>query len=160
MIYTTGTSGRVEGLRMMTKVETGSHLGMSLVHSRKVSAMILEPVSTGMVLHHMQCSCGVMWSHILSCHVTSRVFVYSWCAAAPADQDLHQQQLCSVMPADRFCYQCCAVLHECQCVSCASEVFVPVHVWLCASRKGIQACLMTGSHWLSVRCTGVLWILI
>ncbi len=53
LIYTTGMSGRVEGLRMMIKVETGSHLGMSLVHSRKVSAMILEPVSTGMVLHSL-----------------------------------------------------------------------------------------------------------
>lgn len=65
LIYTTGTSGRVEGLRMMTKVETGSHLGMSLVHSRKVSAMILEPVSTGMVLHQMQCSCHVTSHHDL-----------------------------------------------------------------------------------------------
>ena len=46
LIYT-GISGKVEGLQMMTKVESGSHMGMSLVHCQKVSAMILEPVSTG-----------------------------------------------------------------------------------------------------------------
>lgn len=46
LIYT-GLGGKIEGLQMMTKVETGSHMGMSLVHCQKVSAMILEPVSTG-----------------------------------------------------------------------------------------------------------------
>ena len=67
MIYTTGTSGKIEGLRMMTKVETGSHLGMSMVHCRKVSAVILEPVSTGVLLHSQHCMrCDV------SCHVASR----------------------------------------------------------------------------------------
>lgn len=46
LIYT-GRGGKIEGLQMMTKVENGSHLGMSLVHCRKVAALILEPVSTG-----------------------------------------------------------------------------------------------------------------
>lgn len=46
LIYT-GLGGRVEGLQMMTKVENGSHMSMSLVHCRKVAALILDPVSTG-----------------------------------------------------------------------------------------------------------------
>lgn len=57
LVYTTGTSGKIEGLRMMTKVENGSHLGMSMVHCRKVSAMILEPVSTGVLLHSRHGMC-------------------------------------------------------------------------------------------------------
>jgi len=32
---------------MMTKVETGSHMGMSLVQCKKVCALVLEPISTG-----------------------------------------------------------------------------------------------------------------
>ena len=51
LVYTTGLSGKVEGLRMMAKVESGSHLGMSLVHCQKVSALMLEPVSTGVLPH-------------------------------------------------------------------------------------------------------------
>ncbi|KAL3160513.1 hypothetical protein ABBQ32_010818 [Trebouxia sp. C0010 RCD-2024] len=46
LIYT-GLGGRIEGLQMMTKVESGGHLSMSLVHCRKVAALILEPISTG-----------------------------------------------------------------------------------------------------------------
>ncbi len=47
LIYT-GLAGKYEGLQMMTKVETGSHMGMSLVHCKKVSALVLEPISTGL----------------------------------------------------------------------------------------------------------------
>ena len=33
---------------MMTKVETGSHMGMSLVQCKKVCALVLQPISTGL----------------------------------------------------------------------------------------------------------------
>ncbi|KAL0044874.1 hypothetical protein WJX82_000765 [Trebouxia sp. C0006] len=46
LIYT-GLAGKLEGLQMMTKVETGSHMGMSLVQCKKVCALVLEPISTG-----------------------------------------------------------------------------------------------------------------
>ena len=82
MIYTTGTSGRIEGLRMMTKVESGSHLGMSLVHCRKVSAMILEPVSTGVVLHRLYLMFMQCVYHVVSHCIMS--YVCNWSAAASA----------------------------------------------------------------------------
>lgn len=52
LIYT-GLAGKLEGLQMMTKVETGSHMGMSLVHCKKVCALVLQPISTG--LHCSPC---------------------------------------------------------------------------------------------------------
>ena len=36
---------------MMSKVETGSHMSMSLVQCKRVSAMVLEPISTGQPPH-------------------------------------------------------------------------------------------------------------
>ena len=47
LIYT-GLAGKLEGLQMMTKVEMGSHMGMSLVQCKKVCALVLEPISTGL----------------------------------------------------------------------------------------------------------------
>ncbi|KAL0029421.1 hypothetical protein WJX77_006321 [Trebouxia sp. C0004] len=46
LIYT-GLAGKLEGLQMMTKVETGSHMSMNLVHCKKVCALVLQPISTG-----------------------------------------------------------------------------------------------------------------
>ena len=155
MIYTTGTSGRVEGLRMMTKVETGSHLGMSLVHSRKVSAMILEPVSTGMVLHHRQCSCLVMWSHVMSFYITSSLFTVGAQLLLPSRICINSN---SAVRCQQIGFVISDVLYRMNgSVLCAREVFVPVRVWLCASRQSIQACVVSHllSAWLSA-CTDVL----
>ena len=51
LIYTEGPAGKVEGLQMMSRVETGSHMDMSLVHCRKVAALVLEPITTGLPCH-------------------------------------------------------------------------------------------------------------
>lgn len=53
-IYTTKAS-RLQGLEMMTKVDTGKHLGMPMVQCRKVCAMVLEPVSQGLLTHLVCC---------------------------------------------------------------------------------------------------------
>ncbi len=70
LIYT-GLAGKLEGLQMMTKVETGSHMGMSLVQCKKVCALVLEPISTG--LHPSPCFelvvvCALDFRHVvISC---------------------------------------------------------------------------------------------
>lgn len=46
LIYS-GLAGKIEGLQIMTKIETGSHLDIPLVQCKKVDALVLEPVSTG-----------------------------------------------------------------------------------------------------------------
>ena len=87
----------------MTKVETGSHLGMSLVHCHKVSAMILEPVSTGVVLHTQYVMFPSCAYYVVSHHTMS--YVCHWYAAASAVQGLHRQQFagkhCAKLPATR-----------------------------------------------------------
>ena len=58
-IYTEKAS-RLQGLEMMTKIDAGKHLGMSMVQCRKVCAMILEPVSQGMLVLLFHACIGIV----------------------------------------------------------------------------------------------------
>ena len=57
LIYSNKVS-RLKGLEIMTKVDSGKHMDMPMVQCRKVCAMVLEPVSQGVLFQLLLHCCA------------------------------------------------------------------------------------------------------